>query len=62
MCSSDLMARYPDTAYNYGRPTVHSGGANVTLLDGHVERVRFKKLWQVDSANKVVNSFWYMED
>jgi prepilin-type processing-associated H-X9-DG protein len=56
------MARYPDTAYNYGRPTVHSGGANVTLLDGHVERVRFKKLWQVDSANKVVNSFWYMED
>jgi prepilin-type N-terminal cleavage/methylation domain-containing protein/prepilin-type processing-associated H-X9-DG protein len=58
----DSMARYPDTAYNYGRPTVHSGGANVTLLDGHVERVRFKKLWQVDSANKVVNSFWYMED
>ena len=58
----DSMARYPNTAYNSGRPTVHSAGANVTLLDGHAERVRFKKLWQVDSANKVVHSFWYMED
>jgi prepilin-type processing-associated H-X9-DG protein len=31
--------------YNHARPTVHSMGANVTLLDGHVERVAFKKLW-----------------
>ena len=58
----DTMARYPDTAYNSGRPTVHNNGANVTLLDGHVERVGFKKLWQVDSARKVVHSFWYLED
>ncbi len=49
------------TGYNAGRPKVHSSGANVTLLDGHVERVPFKKLW----ANKngvVTHSFWYMED
>jgi len=59
---ADSMARYPDTAYNSGRPTVHNNGANLTLLDGHVERVSFKKLWQVDSAKKVVHSFWYMED
>jgi prepilin-type processing-associated H-X9-DG protein len=59
---ADTMARYPDTAYNSGRPTVHNNGANVTLLDGHVERVGFRKLWQVDSAKKVVHSFWYMED
>ncbi len=48
--------------YNQARPTVHSGGSNVTLLDGHVERVPFKKLWQIDSAGNVAHSFWYMED
>jgi prepilin-type N-terminal cleavage/methylation domain-containing protein/prepilin-type processing-associated H-X9-DG protein len=58
---NDTMQEYP-AAFNYGRPTVHSGGANVTLLDGHVERVPFKKLWDVDSASKVTHSFWYMED
>jgi prepilin-type N-terminal cleavage/methylation domain-containing protein/prepilin-type processing-associated H-X9-DG protein len=58
----DTMAAYPDIPFNFGRPTVHSGGANLTLLDGHVERIAFKKLWQIDSAGKVVNSVWYMED
>src|SRR5688572_1102529 len=58
----DTMANYPDTAFNFARPTVHSSGANITLLDGHVERVPFKQLWQVDSSKKVVHSFWYMED
>ena len=58
----DSMPQYPYAAYNWGRPTVHSSGANVTLLDGHVERVPFKKLWQVNSAGKVVHSFWYIED
>jgi prepilin-type processing-associated H-X9-DG protein len=58
----DTMSAYPDTSYNYARPRVHSDGANVGLLDGHVERVSFKKLWQIDSNGKVVNSFWYMED
>ena len=48
--------------YNHARPTVHDNGANVTLMDGHVERVPFNKLWQVDGAGKVVHSFWYMED
>ena len=58
----DTMPQYPKTPYNYGRPRVHNSGANLTLLDGHVERVAFKKLWQVDSANKVVHSFWYLDD
>jgi prepilin-type N-terminal cleavage/methylation domain-containing protein/prepilin-type processing-associated H-X9-DG protein len=48
--------------YSHGRPTVHDKGANVTLLDGHVERVPFKKLWQIDAAGKIVHSFWYLED
>lgn len=57
----------PDTdpgyaPYSHGRPTVHNNGANVTLLDGHVERVAFKKLWQVDRSSKMVHSFWHLED
>lgn len=48
--------------YSHARPTVHDNGANVTLMDGHVERVSFRMLWQVDMAGKVVHSFWYMED
>ena len=48
-------------SFNDGRPTVHSSGANVTLLDGHVERVAFKKLWEWRN-NKIVHSFWYLED
>jgi prepilin-type N-terminal cleavage/methylation domain-containing protein/prepilin-type processing-associated H-X9-DG protein len=58
----DTMPQYPDVAFNNGCPTIHSSGANVTLLDGHVERVPFIKLWEVDRASKVVHSFWYMED
>ncbi len=48
--------------YSHGRPTAHSNGANVSLLDGHVERVAYKKLWAVDSANNPLHSFWYLED
>jgi prepilin-type N-terminal cleavage/methylation domain-containing protein/prepilin-type processing-associated H-X9-DG protein len=48
-------------AFNNGRPTVHNSGANVTLLDGHVERVPFKKLWEWRN-NRIVHSFWYLED
>lgn len=58
----DTMPQFPDTPFNYGRPTVHNNGANVTLLDGHVERVAFKKLWAVDPKGNVIHSFWYMED
>jgi prepilin-type N-terminal cleavage/methylation domain-containing protein/prepilin-type processing-associated H-X9-DG protein len=48
-------------AFNNGRPTVHNNGANVTLLDGHAERVPFKKLWEWRN-NRIVHSFWYLED
>jgi prepilin-type processing-associated H-X9-DG protein len=57
---NDSLAAYKP--YSHGRPTVHSGGANTTLLDGHVERVVFKKLWQIDATGKVVHSFWYLDD
>ena len=58
----DTMPQYPDVPFNNGRPTVHSNGSNVTLLDGHVERVSFKRLWEVDKSKKVVHSFWYLND
>ncbi len=58
----DTMAHYPDTPFNSGRPTVHSNGSNNTLLDGHVERVPFQKLWAVDSKSSVTHSFWHLED
>jgi prepilin-type N-terminal cleavage/methylation domain-containing protein/prepilin-type processing-associated H-X9-DG protein len=48
-------------AYNWGRPTVHSNGANVTTADGHVEHVSFRLLWQVTTTGEMVNKLWYME-
>ncbi len=51
-----------NSPYNMARPTVHNGGANVTLMDGHVERITFDKLWKVDASGNVVHSFWYLED
>jgi prepilin-type N-terminal cleavage/methylation domain-containing protein/prepilin-type processing-associated H-X9-DG protein len=56
----DTMSQY--SPFSHGRPTVHSGGANVGLLDGHIERVIYKKLWAIDSANRVTHSFWWLED
>lgn len=47
--------------FNCARPTAHNNGANVALLDGHAERVPFKKLWEWRN-NKIVHSFWYLED
>jgi len=57
----DSFGGYPGWPFNEARPTVHNEGANVTLLDGHVVRVPFKKLWQTSGA-KVVHSYWFMED
>jgi prepilin-type processing-associated H-X9-DG protein len=47
-------------AYNWGRPAVHSGGANVTTADGHVERVSFRLLWQMTPGGEMANRLWYM--
>ena len=56
----DSMWQYPVIVpYNNGRPTVHNNGANVTLLDGHVERIPFKILWQIDASRNVVDPFWW---
>ncbi len=46
--------------YNRGRPTVHNGGANTALLDSHVERVAYRKLWGV-RAGMPTHPFWYVD-
>ena len=56
----DSMVNY-DVAYNWGRPTVHSGGCNLTAADGHVERVSFRVLWQLDAKGEMASRWWYME-
>jgi prepilin-type N-terminal cleavage/methylation domain-containing protein/prepilin-type processing-associated H-X9-DG protein len=51
--------------WNYGHPRVHSNGANVTLLDGHTERVRFLDLYRSISPTTPTpptHSFWYADD
>jgi len=48
-------------AFNNGRPTVHGQACNVTLMDGHAERVGFKKLWDW-RGSKVTHSYWYVND
>jgi prepilin-type processing-associated H-X9-DG protein len=58
----DACGNQPEYAYSYARPTIHSQGANATLLDGHVEWVAFKKLWAIDRANNMVHPFWHLEE
>ena len=51
--------------YSHACPSIHSGGANVALLDGHVERVPFKKLWAITDTpvpGSPAHSFWNLED
>ncbi|MCC6823620.1 MAG: prepilin-type N-terminal cleavage/methylation domain-containing protein [Verrucomicrobia subdivision 3 bacterium] len=47
--------------FNEGRPNIHNGGANVTLMDGHSERVPMKRLWEWRDG-KIVHSYWYLDD
>lgn len=58
----DACGNQPEYAYSYARPTVHNRGADVTLMDGHVEWVPFKKLWAIDRSGNVLHSFWYLLD
>ena len=60
--SNDSFYSLYGEPFNGARPTVHNDGCNVILLDGHVERVSFKKLWQVDRTNQVIHPFWHLED
>jgi prepilin-type N-terminal cleavage/methylation domain-containing protein/prepilin-type processing-associated H-X9-DG protein len=58
----DSMDYYDYCAYNFARPTVHNNGSNVGLLDGRVERVPFKQLWQINAEKRVTHSYWRLDD
>ena len=47
--------------YNGAAPRIHSGGSNTSLLDGHVEWVRHRELWNLDKQGEVTHPFWYPE-
>ena len=47
--------------FNSARPTVHGGGANAGLLDGHVEWVRYEALWDIESDRKPSHRFWHFK-
>jgi prepilin-type processing-associated H-X9-DG protein len=47
-------------SFNWARPTVHNGGANLTMLDGHVERVASKKFWALDTSGNMAHPYWYI--
>lgn len=56
----DSMSNY-GYAYNWGRPTVHNKGANLTSADGHVEHVSFKTLWEMSPSGQMKSQWWYVE-
>jgi prepilin-type N-terminal cleavage/methylation domain-containing protein/prepilin-type processing-associated H-X9-DG protein len=48
--------------FSWARATVHGGGANVSLLDGHVEWVSAAKLWEQDSPTiKRAHPYWFID-
>ena len=47
--------------HNGAAPRIHSGGSNTGLLDGHVECVRYRELWNLDEKGEVTHPFWYPE-
>lgn len=45
--------------HNGANSRVHLGGSNTGLLDGHVERVRYSKLWHLDDESEATHPFWH---
>ena len=45
--------------HNGAAPKIHSGGSNTGLLDGHVEWVNHRELWNLDDEGEVTHPFWY---
>ncbi len=58
---NDTMDDPYNIPYNWGRPRVHNNGCNVTVLDGHVERIAYRLLWGVKPrSNKAMHPYWDM--
>lgn len=53
---------YGGMPFSWARASVHAKGANVALLDGHVERVATTKLWEKDSGSlKRAHPYWFID-
>jgi prepilin-type N-terminal cleavage/methylation domain-containing protein/prepilin-type processing-associated H-X9-DG protein len=56
---SDTSAASGGCPYNVCRPKVHNNGCNAAMLDGRVEHVPFKVLW--NNVNGTMTcQYWYM--
>lgn len=61
-------APFNDTSlfkWNYGHPRVHSDGVNVSLVDGHVERVKYADLYRSKSPTSPTpptHPYWYPQN
>jgi len=52
---------FSDNGVYNGASPIHYGGSNTGLLDGHVEWVHYRKLWDFDHDGEVTHPFWYPE-
>ena len=48
-----------DHPHNLAMPKVHNNGCNVGLMDGHVEWIAYRELWEVNEHSLVVHKYWY---
>lgn len=44
-----------------GNSRIHQDRSQMSLLDGHVEQVHYRKLWAYDEKGEVTHPFWYPE-
>ncbi len=57
-----ILASSMSTPYNAGRPKIHRGGCNVSLFDGHVERIEYETFWEIGSDGYPVHPYWYNQN
>lgn len=58
----DGVGDIPSSFENHGGNfRIHQDGSQMSLLDGHVERVHYRKLWAYDRNGEVTHPFWYPE-
>lgn len=55
---ADLPSKVEPGDHNF---RIHSDGSQLSLLDGHVEWVHYRKLWAYDRTKRLSHPFWYPE-
>ena len=57
----DHVGDVPKFEVNRAHFRIHRDGSQMSLLDGHVERVNYRKLWAYDRRGRVTHRFWFPE-